>query len=208
MPSAFEGGLQLPFQRPTSTSALAMPPPPPVPRHTSGSVQHFMPLVDPPNLKRRSTWQQARPKDLVQSAQAPSSLRRIDAGACASASSGAGTSAGVAAGLAGPSADAGTCLSCKDSERGQHGESSEGGERCKDNECGQDDKRGEDGGDGEDGEPASTRSGSHIVEQEAWESFASMLNSFEMDAETFQAEEQELYYNNAWYSGTGERLGE
>ena len=164
-----------------------------------------MPLVDPPNLKRRSTWQQ---KDLAQSAQAPSSLRRNDAGACASASSGAGTSAGVAAGLAGPSADAGTCLSCKDSERGQHGESSEGGERCKDNECGQDDKRGEDGGDGEDGEPASTRSGSHIVEQEAWEGFASVLNSFEMDAETFQAEEQEVYYNNAWYSGTGERLGE
>lgn len=179
--SAFEAGVRLPLQPPSSTSALAMPPPPPlVPRH-SGSVEHFMPRVDlHPNLKRRTSWQQARPNDVAQPAAAAASLHTSNAGAFfASASGGAGTGAAAAA-AAGPSADAGarTSVSCEDSERGESGES---------------------GGDGGDGEPASALSGTHSVEQEAWDGFASLLNSFEMDAPTsHEAEEPEDILSRGW----------
>ena len=43
-------------------------------------------------------------------------------------------------------------------------------------------------------------------EQELWEGFASMLDSFEtFDAGTAQAEKEEVFYNDAWFSDAGER---
>ena len=54
------------------------------------------------------------------------------------------------------------------------------------------------------GESTRSRSHSHD-EHEPWEGFASMLDSFDsFDAPTAQAEE-EIFYNDAWFSGAGER---